>query len=385
MGLMDRRLLRIRLTRPYNLQETNTGLRHRSRLAAKGAGRYNRTMKAIRLREPGRPLELEEVPLPALGLADVLVRVKAAGICHSDAHYRAGISPAGPLPLTLGHEVAGVVERIAADAREFRLGDRVCVHYLVTCGQCAHCRDGVEQFCPAASMIGKHRDGGYAEFIAIPERNLVRLPTEVPFEHGAVLMCSSSTALHALRKARIKPGESVAVFGVGGLGLSAIQLARVLKASPVFGVDVKTAKLALAESLGAVPVNAAKVDPVEEILRLTSGRGVDAALELIGLPLTMRQAVLSLAPRGRAALAGITNKPFEISPYQELLNKEAEIIGVSDHLMGELSELVEWARQGHLDLRKVVTRTVPLEAGAINETLDRLEQFGEDVRVVITP
>lgn len=324
------------------------------------------------------------MPKPTAGANDVLVRVKAAGICHSDAHYRAGRSPAYPLPLTLGHEVAGVVDAVGAGAVAFQPGERVCLHYLATCGRCACCRGGHEQFCPGAAMIGKHRDGGYAEFILMPARSVFHLPKEIPYEEGAIMMCSSATALHALNQARLKPGESVAVFGVGGLGISALQLARALGAGTVFAVDIQPAKLELAHSFGAVPVNACEVNPVEHIKQLTTGRGVDVALELIGLPVTMRQAVLCLAIKGRAALAGITEKTFEIAPYHELLNKEAEIIGVSDHLASELPLLLEWARQGKLELSRVITRTVPLEAAAINETLDGLEQFGADVRVVIT-
>jgi len=342
-------------------------------------------MKALRLLQPGRPLGLRQVPLPTLGPADALIRVKAAGICHSDAHYRAGRSPAFPLPLTLGHEVAGIVEGTGGQVTDFRPGDRVCLHYLVTCGRCSFCLGGKEQFCASGAMVGKHRDGGYAEFIRIPAANLVSLPDEVPFEHGAVLMCSSATALHALRKARLEAGDSAAVFGLGGLGISAVQLAKALGAGQVFGVDLNPAKLDLAESLGAIPINAAKIDPVKEIMRLTDGQGVNVALELIGLPLTMRQAVRSLAPQGRAALAGITEQSFEIAPYHELLNREAEIIGVSDHLLAELPGLVEWAQHGKLDLGKVVTRTVPLDPTPVNEVLDRLEQFGGDVRVVIVP
>jgi S-(hydroxymethyl)glutathione dehydrogenase/alcohol dehydrogenase len=186
-----------------------------------------------------------------------------------------------------------------------------------------------------------------------------------------------------LHKARIKPGESVAVFGVGGLGLSAIQLAKAFGAGRIFAIDIQPRKLELAERLGAVPVDAAHGEPVGEIQRLTKGRGVDVALELIGLPLTLRQAVQSLAIKGRAALVGITERTFEIAPYSELLNKEAELVGVSDHLAQELSLLLEWARQGKLDLASIITRTVPLEAEPINDTLDRLEKFGEDVRVVI--
>lgn len=342
-------------------------------------------MKALQLIRPGHALQMASVPIPQLSPHDALVRVRAAGICHSDAHYRAGRSPAHPLPLILGHEVAGVVEELGREVEQFRPGDRVCIHYLATCGQCGYCQNGHEQFCQAGQMMGKHRDGGYAQFVRMPARSLVRLPEELSFEAGAVLMCSSATALHALNKARFKAGESVAVYGLGGLGFSAVQLAIALGASPVLGVDIKPAKLARAAALGVVPVNASQGDPVEQIRQLTHGRGVDVALELIGLPLTMRQAVLSLAVQGRAALAGITEKPIELNPYQEILNKEAEIIGVSDHLMRELPGLIEFARTKKLDLAPAITRVVGLEAEAVNQVLDELERFGDEVRVVIVP
>ena len=328
---------------------------------------------------------MQEVKVPAAGVRDVLVRVKAAGICHSDAHYRAGKSLVRPLPLTLGHEVAGVVERAGVEVSHVKVGDRVCLHYLASCGECVYCQRGNEQFCVSGAMMGKYRDGGYAEFVVMPARSVFRLPEEIPFEQGAIMMCSSATSLHALNKARLRAGESAAVFGVGGLGLSAIQLAKVLGARDVFAVDIRPGKLALAERFGAVPVNAADCEPVTEIGRLTGGRGVDVALELIGLPLTMRQAVQSLAIQGRAALAGITDKTFEVAPYFEVLNKEAEIIGVSDHLAQELPQLIEWARRGSLDLSKVITRTLPLDAKEVNDALDGLEQFGEEGRMVITP
>jgi len=342
-------------------------------------------MKAVRLVAPGRALEMQEIPVPSPGSRDVLIRVKAAGICHSDAHYRAGISSVDPLPKTLGHEVAGVVEQIGSEAKTLKPGDRVCLHYLATCGECEWCRAGNEQFCRTAQMIGKHRDGGYAEFILMSERSVVKLPEEIPFEQGAIMMCSSATSLHALRKARLQPGESVAVFGVGGLGISAIQLARALGANQVFAVDINPRKLELAESLGAVPIDGAKGDSVAAIQALTSGRGVDISLELVGLPVTMQQSIRALAVKGRAALVGITDKSFPLSPYHELINKEAEVIGVSDHLATELPELLDFARSRKLDLANVISRTVPLDATAINDTLDRLEKFSDDVRTVIVP
>jgi 2-desacetyl-2-hydroxyethyl bacteriochlorophyllide A dehydrogenase len=341
-------------------------------------------VRAIRLVAPGRPVELHDVPVPAVGPRDVLVRVRAAGICHSDAHYRGGRSPAYPLPLTLGHEVAGEVARVGDAVTLVRPGDRVALHYLIACADCWHCSRGQEQFCRTGSMIGHFRDGGWAEYVAVPERNAVRLPDAIPFEHGAVLMCSSSTALHALRKGRLAGGETVAVFGVGGLGMSAVQLARALGALDVYAVDLDADKLRLAESYGAVAIDA-REDAVAAIRERTGGRGVDVALELIGLPVTMRQAVQALAVQGRAVVAGLADEPLSLDTYRDLLGKEAELIGANDHLLQEMPLLLELARRGALDLGRVVARTVPLEADAVNGVLDALDRFGAPVRTVIVP
>ncbi len=340
-------------------------------------------MKAVRMVQVGQPLEMQEMPLPAMGDDDVLVRIRAAGICHSDAHYRAGRSPVRPLPLTLGHEIAGSVEKVGRQVTHIRPGDRVCLHYLLSCGHCYYCSTGSEQFCDSGSMLGHYSNGGYAEYIAVPARNAVPLPAEIPFEQGAVLMCSSATSFHALRKARLKPSETVVVWGTGGLGMSAIQLARTLGAWEVYAVDVNPDKLRLAEQYGAIPIHARQVDPVAEIRRLTHGRGVDVALELIGLAETMRQAVQCLGIWGRAVIAGIADKPLEIETYHDLLGKEVEVIGSNDHLLQELPLLVEFARRGSLDLSQIVTRTIPLDASAINQTLDNLERFGGGIRTVI--
>jgi D-arabinose 1-dehydrogenase-like Zn-dependent alcohol dehydrogenase len=340
-------------------------------------------MKAIRLTAIGSLLEEQGIDIPAVGPDDVLIRVRAAGVCHSDVHYRAGVSPVKQLPVTLGHEIAGVVELTGGNSKNLKPGDRVCVHYLVTCGKCAFCLAGNEQFCPSAEMLGKNRDGGFAEFIVVPERSVFRLPDEIPFEQGAILMCSSATSLHALKKARLAAGETVAIFGVGGLGISAIQLAKHLGAGKIFAIDINPRKLELAERFDAIAVNASAGDPVEQLREITNGRGVDVALELVGLPLTMRQAVQSLANLGRAALVGLTQESFEVAPYRELISREAEIIGVSDHLASEIPVLLEMVRTGQLDLSHGVIRTIPLEAGPVNDALDRLEKFSDDIRVVI--
>jgi D-arabinose 1-dehydrogenase-like Zn-dependent alcohol dehydrogenase len=341
-------------------------------------------VKAVRLVEIGKPLQEMEIPVPSIGENDVLIRVKAAGICHSDVHYQQGISPVGALPQTLGHEIAGVVEEVGSNVTTHTVGQRVCLHYLVTCGDCTYCRSSSEQFCEEGLMIGKDIDGGYAEYIAVPARNAVSLPKGVPFEQGAVLMCSSATVFHALRKARLHAGETVAVFGVGGLGMSAIQLAKVFGALDVYAIDVQEERLAAAEAYGAIPVSAAR-DPVRELRSRVDGHGIDVALALVGLPGPMRQAVQSLAPYGRAVLVGVTDQLLCVDTYREVLGKEAEIIGCSDHLLEELPPLIEFARQGRLDLVRVVTETIPLEAGAVNGVMDRLHRFGSGIRTVITP
>ena len=333
----------------------------------------------------GHALQDVEVPVPDIGPADVLVRVAACGICHSDAHYRAGISPIAHLPVTPGHEIAGTVESVGKDVDAFRPGDRVCVHYLTHCGACDFCLRGNEQFCPDVQMIGKHRDGGYADFIKVPARSVLALPDELAFAHGAIMMCSSATALHALNKTRLKPGESVAIFGFGGLGYSALQLARAFDCGAIYVVEVNPAKLATAASLGAISISVTASDPVQQILDATGGKGVDVAIELVGTTVTMGQAVRSLGILGRAAIVALSRESLSFFPYTELINKEVEIIGVSDHLASELPSLMRYAQSGKLTFPDSALRFVDLDAAQINAALDALEGSTDHVRTVIVP
>jgi D-arabinose 1-dehydrogenase-like Zn-dependent alcohol dehydrogenase len=342
-------------------------------------------MRAVQLSQIGKPLEDVDVPVPEIGPSDVLIRVAAAGICHSDAHYRAGISKISRLPLTPGHEVAGRVEKVGSNVTHLSAGDRVCVHYLVHCGFCEFCVRGLEQFCWSGQMIGKDRDGGYAEFIKVPGANAFPLPDEIPFEVGAIMMCSSATALHALNKARLKRGESVAIFGFGGLGFSGLQLARALDCGQIYVVEINPAKLASARKLGAKAIDAKAGDPVEQIKEATAGVGVDVALELIGSGSTMTQAVRCLGVLGRAALVGLTAESMSVFPYSELINKEVEIIGVSDHLATELPVLIHFARRGKLQFPHESLRFVDLDARQINAALDTLQDSIDHVRTVILP
>ena len=340
-------------------------------------------MRAVRLSQVGKPLQEAEVDLPEIGASDVLIRVAASGICHSDEHYRAGISRIDRLPVTLGHEIAGWIEKVGGDIKHVTRGDRVCVHYLAHCGSCKFCVRGLEQFCRAGEMIGKHRDGGYAEFIKIPGRNAFVLPDQIPFEIGAVMMCSSATALHALNKAQLKRGESIAIFGFGGLGFSALQLARAFDCHQIFVVEINPAKLASIETLGAVAIDANKGNPIEQIMDATKGKGADVSLELIGSAKTMQQAVQCLGALGRAALVGLTAESMSIFPYTELINKEVEIIGVSDHLAAELPTLIEFTRSGKLRFPPDALRFVDLDAQQINASLNAFQNSIDHIRTVI--
>jgi len=342
-------------------------------------------MKSVRMVEAGKPLELQEISIPNIGEYDILVRVRAACICHSDAHYRAGRAAMGILPITLGHEVAGVVEKVGAQVTTVKVGERVCLHYNLTCGDCYYCSTGNEQFCDQVKMIGHHVDGGYAEYIAVPARNAIHLPEEIPFEAGATLMCASATAMHALHKGRVKAGETVAVFGVGGLGLSAIQLARASGAVEVYAVDIQQDKLELASEYHAIPIDASRIDAVAEIRKLTKGKGVDVALEMIGMSKTMEQAIDSVGNLGRAVMVGLNQQTISINTYLQVLGKEAEIIGSNDHLLQELPVLVDLARRNILDTSRVVSQVIPLDAPLINQRLDDLEHFTRDIRTVIVP
>ena len=236
-------------------------------------------MKAIQLTGIGQPLQLRELPVPEPGPDDVLVKIKAAGICRSDAHYRAGTPAIASLPVTLGHEMAGLAEKTGKNVKHIVAGDRVCVHYLATCAACHFCSIGREQFCATGQMMGKHRDGGYAEWAVVPARSVFVLPAEIPFAAAAVMMCSSATSVHALNQARLQPGESVAIFGFGGLGFSALQLAKALGAGEIYAVDINPAKLKTAADFGAIPIDARQGgDPARQIRQVTKGRGADVAL-----------------------------------------------------------------------------------------------------------
>ena len=337
-------------------------------------------MKALQISTVGSPLEPVTLPDPEPGPGEVVVRIEAAGICRSDVHYRSGHRRIPGVPLVPGHEVAGSIVAVSDGVPRDRVGQRVCLHYLVTCGHCAPCLRGAEQFCTVGQMIGLDRQGGYAEAITVPAVNAVVIPPSVSTEAAAVMMCSTVTVLHALRRGAFQPGERVAVLGVGGLGISAVQVAMALGAGAVYAVDVNPVKRSAAERLGAIPIDGAG----DVVAALRSAGGVDVALELVGIADLVRVGVASLAPGGRVVAVGITTDEFGLDPFRDLVLVERSVIGSADHLSSEIDEVLALAQSGRIDPGSAITARVPLEVGAVNAAMDRLERFGDDIRTVIT-
>jgi propanol-preferring alcohol dehydrogenase len=340
-------------------------------------------VRAVRLVAHRTPLVDDTIPEPALTAGAVRVAIKAAGICHSDAHYRAGNAGSDVLPRTLGHEIAGEVVECGPGVTTHKAGDRVCLHYVLSCTRCAFCLRGEEQFCTSYAMLGNTVDGGFAEQVTVPARNAVHLPASIPYAQGAIMMCSSATVLHALRKGRLAPGERVAVIGIGGLGVSAIQLAARLGASQVVGVDLNPERLTSATKYGAVAVRGGP-DAAAAVRDATAGEGVNVVLDLVGGNATTNSALSMLAPRGRAVVVGLSHETVAVNAYRRILAQEAELIGSNDHLLSELGELIAFVQAGELRLAEVVANTVPLDAARINAVMDALDAGRAPLRTVVT-
>ena len=226
-------------------------------------------MKAARFYEVGKPLKVESVNVPEIGPRDALVRVKACGVCHTDLHFiDEGIIKPVKIPQTMGHEAGGEIVKLGEAVRDFRVGDRVLIHFYFSCGECYYCQQGSESLCVGENFqqFGFTTDGGYAEFARAPARNLIKLPDEVPYEAG-VLVDAGSTAYHAVREVgRVRIGEDIVIIGAGGVGLSTLQMAK-LAGGRVAAVDVLSHKLRVANELGASKViNSSEENVVDEIM-----------------------------------------------------------------------------------------------------------------------
>ncbi len=338
-------------------------------------------MRAARFYGAGKPLELEDVPMPEPGESGIVVRVRGAGDCHSDLHIIESQVPLPSLPLTLGHENAGVVDSVGPGIEGIRPGDAVAVFGDWGCGRCRVCVRGEENLCATPSWPGIRVDGGWAEYLLVPHaRHLLPLGTLDPIQ-AAPLTDAGLTPYRAVRKAlpHLCPGDVVAAIGVGGLGHRALQILRALApAARLVAIDQSGEKLALARELGAEITIDARGDAVREIRRATEARGASAVLDFVGSEQTLRTATAAAATGGIVVLCGIAGGSIPFS----FRSPRAECVLTTSAwgTRAELEDVLRLAQLGHL--RPHVERQ-PLEA--VNDVVARLQLGGVRGRVVLTP
>lgn len=318
-------------------------------------------MRAVVYDSVGGPLEVRDVAEPDCPADGAVIAVQATGICRSDWHAWRGHDPV-PLPMIPGHEFAGVVHAVGADVRDFAVGDRVTVPFVNACGRCEFCAAGQGQVCPNQTQPGFTHPGSYAEYVAVraADFNLVRLPDEVDAVTAAALGCRFATAFHALTaQASVRPGEWVAVFGCGGVGLSAVLVAKALGAK-VVGVDLSSAARDRALALGADAV-VAEADPAA-IIELTGG-GAAVGVDALGHPSTAAASVRCLRRRGRHVQVGLmlgeaAEAPL---PWGELVAKELEVVGSHGMAAADYPAMLEMVADGRLDIAGLLGRVVELD------------------------
>lgn len=340
-------------------------------------------MKAAVYHGNGSRLAIEEMPTPALREGEVLLRVAACGLCHTDLHYLDhGVPTFQKPPIILGHEAAGTVDRIGPGVSGVAPGDRVLAPSVWACGRCRYCRAGRENLCVDLVMPGNHTHGGFAEFLAVPAKELVRLPPELPLERACIIADAVSTPYHAVKqRGQVRAGDSVAVVGCGGVGLNVVQCAA-LAGATVIAVDLNDARLALARRLGARhTINPGTTERVDKEVRALTDGGVDVAFEVVGNPKTIDLAFNLLRKGGRLVVIGFSHEPVPINAAK-LMFYELELAGSLGCGGGLYPEIVALVAAGRIDLGPIVSGTFPLDR--INEGFDRL-RHGEGVRWVVTP
>lgn len=358
-------------------------------------------MKAMRIVEWGKPLELRETQIPQLSENGVLVKVEASGVCHTDVHLISGYYDLGegrklsmadrgiPLPITPGHEIAGTVDRLGSqvtkDHPDIAESVPVVVYPWIGCGTCRKCVAGQENICEARPRtLGIFDDGGYAEYVLVPNaRYLIPLGKIDPL-HGAPLACSGLTALSALKKSRISSKELIVLLGAGGLGTTAIQIVKNTTGAKVVVVDVDDAKLSLAKSLGAdLGINSRGLTNSEVVVQIKSENGglpADAAIDFVGMPSTASLGFEALGRGGRMVLVGLFGGEGKFAlPFFPL--RAVEVLGNFTGSIQDLADMVQLAQRGMV--KPVVSETYSLRKA--NIVLENLVAGRIEGRAVLKP
>jgi 6-hydroxycyclohex-1-ene-1-carbonyl-CoA dehydrogenase len=340
-------------------------------------------MKAAVFHEPKQPLKIEEVETPKIESHEILVKIAACGVCNTDMHYiDHGVPTFKKPPMILGHEPSGIVEEAGAGVKNFKVGDRVLIPPVFSCGYCANCRLGRENICFNMVMLGNHIDGAFAEYTKVPAKDCQHLPEELPLEESSIIADAISTPYHAVKnRAQVRPGDSVVVFGCGGVGINVVQVASAAGAS-VIAVDIVDNKLDMAKKLGAQhTINASDKEDkalLKEIRTLTGG-GADIAIEAIGNPKTIVLATAAVKAGGLHCQVGYTQHSVPMNAGR-LMFREIEIKGSLGCRPVDYPNIIEMVKTGKIQLEPVVTHKFKLED--IDKAFDLMRK-GESLRSII--
>ena len=339
-------------------------------------------MRAAVFKEPKKLLEVTEVDRPEIEKDDdVVIKVVACGLCHTDIGYiDFGVPTFKKPPLILGHEPSGLVELIGAKVANVRIGDKVLLG-PITCGNCFFCRTGRENICESMMMIGNNIDGAFAEYVKVPARSLIKLPDPLPLRESCVISDAVISPYHAVKeRAKVKLGDWVAIFGCGGVGINCIQWAN-LAGGLVIGIDIMDHKLELAKELGAVEViNVKTVEKVSKAIKgITGGMGVDVAMECIGNPETITQAFESVRAGGTVCVVGYSYKSPALNAAR-LMYKEIELSGSVAGIIPDYYKVFDLIKKGRFKIDQLITSRYPLDQ--INEAFDEMRK-GEAIRIIV--
>jgi 2-desacetyl-2-hydroxyethyl bacteriochlorophyllide A dehydrogenase len=305
------------------------------------------SMRAVVIAAYGGSLQPTRRPVPRPGPGEALVRVRASGLCSTDLHLLSGRQPLGQLPRIVGHELAGDVVELGEGVTQWRTGDRVTAAIDVTCGRCRHCLGGQTQRCRAMTRIGFERDGGHADYVAVPAANLVALPAEISYEAAAILPDAVACMYHSLiHQGGVGIGQRIAILGVGGLGIHGVQIARSAGAE-VLATSRQPQRVALAERYGARGINTAHESLDAAVARFTDGEGVDVVVDNIGTRASLREGLALLRPGGKLLVVAYLDETFEV-PSLPLFKTELEIIGCRGSTRQDLIDVVRLVRTGQV-------------------------------------
>lgn len=340
-------------------------------------------MKAAVFYGPNQPLKIEEVKIPKIEQNEILVKIAACGVCNTDLHYiDHGVKTFKKPPMILGHEPSGIVEETGAEVKNFKVGDRVLIPPVFSCGYCDNCRLGRENICFNMLMLGNHIDGAFAEYTKVPAKDCQHLPEDLPLEESSIIADAISTPYHAVKnRAKVRPGDSVVVFGCGGVGINVVQMAAAAGGS-VIAVDIVDKKLDIAKKLGALhTINASDKEGkalIKEIRTLTGG-GADIAIEAIGNPKTIELASSAVKAGGCHCQVGYTRHNVAINAGR-LMFREIEIKGSLGCRPVDYPKIIEMVRTGKIQLKPVVTHKFKLEE--IDQAFDLMRK-GESLRSIV--